>query len=135
MWAIIVALDNWSKILKSTTIIHQILNNWKGWLFKEHIQLKLWILYCSVIWTSYITINLIDVSFIFNNNTIITNKLSLSDFGTLSSLEKILIVLPPFSKLSSKSTPTTAIPIVFEIWYLWYVLTASGFIPSFFLAI
>ena len=135
MWAIIVALDNWSKILKSTTIIHQILNNWKGWIFKEHIQLKLWILYCSVIWTSYITINLIDVSFIFNNNTIITNKLSLSDFGTLSSLEKILIVLPPFSKLYSKLIPTIEILIVFEIWYLWYVLTASGFIPSFFLAI
>ena len=54
---------------------------------KEHLQLKLWIICCFIILTSYLTIHITYVLFIFNNITIITNKLSLSNFDTLISFK------------------------------------------------
>ena len=71
-----------------------------------------------------------DVSFIYNNCAILTNKFSMSNLGTLRSLKKILIDIPPFSKLYPKSIPTTTIRLSFEMWYLWYLLTESDFISS-----
>ena len=135
MWSRIVTLDNWSKLLKRNTITHQFTNNRKYTLFKEHLQSKHWILWCDIIWTRYITINIMDASFIFNNDTILTNKLYLSNSGTFRYVEKGLFALPPFYKTPPKSISTIAIPTAFEIWYLWYPLTISGFIPSNLLAV